>query len=215
MEILPAEDWWSSCSTEKKKTAHPSSRAPICSHTPTTTRSKAHFAPENFRHPGWFKPWPFLSPIVGGHKQPLKGSPNHPKKVTKNCQAVLRYLVFFGKSFHIVHRTCTHSPSLPPFRAPIAVSVGLWWTTRTAEIVKKQKSWLKNPPRQLQGSTKNKSFWSVSSICWDLGLNDDTQRIYRNLSHFSACDRVRLTATGNSFWKLRFPAEGLTFKKCH
>ena len=28
----------------------------------------------------------FSSPIVGGHLNPLKGSLNHPKKVTKNCQ---------------------------------------------------------------------------------------------------------------------------------
>ena len=28
----------------------------------------------------------FSSPIVGGHQQHLKGSLNHPKKVTKNCQ---------------------------------------------------------------------------------------------------------------------------------
>lgn len=32
-----------------RKTAHPSKWPRICSHTPTTTRSKAHFAPENFR----------------------------------------------------------------------------------------------------------------------------------------------------------------------
>ena len=30
----------------------------------------------------------FSSPIVGGHDSPLKGSLNHPKKVTKNCQAL-------------------------------------------------------------------------------------------------------------------------------
>ena len=30
----------------------------------------------------------FLSPIVGGHQQPLTGSLNHPKKVTKNCQEI-------------------------------------------------------------------------------------------------------------------------------
>ena len=29
----------------------------------------------------WFNPWPFY-PVVGGHQQPLKGSLNHPKKVT-------------------------------------------------------------------------------------------------------------------------------------
>ena len=41
----------------------------------------------------------------------------------------------------MIHRP--HSPSLPhSFCAPIAVSVGLWWTTRTAEIVQKVKSWL-------------------------------------------------------------------------
>ena len=34
----------------------------------------------------WFKPWPFDFP-VGGHDSPLKGSLNHPNKVTKNCQA--------------------------------------------------------------------------------------------------------------------------------
>ena len=33
----------------------------------------------------WFKPSP-LYPVVGGHDSPLKGSLNHPKKVTKNCQ---------------------------------------------------------------------------------------------------------------------------------
>ena len=27
-------------------------------------------------------------PLVGGHQQPLKGSLNHPKKVTKNCQVL-------------------------------------------------------------------------------------------------------------------------------
>ena len=26
-------------------------------------------------------------PLVGGHQQPLKGSLNHPKQVTKNCRA--------------------------------------------------------------------------------------------------------------------------------
>ena len=36
----------------------------------------------------WFKPWP-LYPLVGGHQQPLKGSLNHPKKVTKNCQVMI------------------------------------------------------------------------------------------------------------------------------
>ena len=40
----------------------------------------------------WFKPWP-KNPLVGGHQQPLKGSLNHPKKVTKNCQLDV---LFFG-----------------------------------------------------------------------------------------------------------------------
>ena len=36
-------------------------------------------------YPGDLNFLTFLSPIVG-HQQPLKGSLNHPKKVTKNCQ---------------------------------------------------------------------------------------------------------------------------------
>ncbi len=41
--------------------------------------------------------WPFY-PLVGGHQQPLKGSLNHPKKVTKNCQVMVSFkgnLLFF------------------------------------------------------------------------------------------------------------------------
>ena len=38
-----------------------------------------------FSFPKWFNSWPF-HPLVGGHLTPLKGSLNHPKKVTKNCQ---------------------------------------------------------------------------------------------------------------------------------
>ena len=39
----------------------------------------------------------FWSSIVEGHKQPLKGSLNHPEKVTKNCQDA----IFSGIPFHI------------------------------------------------------------------------------------------------------------------
>ena len=54
------------------------------------------------------------------------------------CEKQVQTLPFEGQ---MIHRP--HSPSLPhSFCAPIAVSVGLWWTTRTA-IVKKVKSWLK------------------------------------------------------------------------
>ena len=36
--------------------------------------------------PGDSKPVPFLIPLFGGHQQTLKGSLNHPKMGTKNCQ---------------------------------------------------------------------------------------------------------------------------------
>ena len=41
----------------------------------------------NYHLPGDSR-WPF-HPLVGGHQQPLKGSLNHPKKVTKTCQVHL------------------------------------------------------------------------------------------------------------------------------
>ena len=46
-----------------------------------STRDYSDYSPSR-----WFKPWPFY-PLVGGHQQPLKGSLNYPKKVTKNCRA--------------------------------------------------------------------------------------------------------------------------------
>ena len=48
------------------------------------------------KHSRWFNTWPF-STLVGGHQQPLKGSLNHPKKVTKNCQAANLSQLFFAK----------------------------------------------------------------------------------------------------------------------
>ena len=46
----------------------------------------------------WFKPWP-LFPNTGGHQQPLKGSLNHPKKVTKNCQVICVFETGLQKPF--------------------------------------------------------------------------------------------------------------------
>ena len=37
-------------------------------------------------------PRPFYPPVVGGHPQPLKGSLNYPKRVTKNCQGYIYYI---------------------------------------------------------------------------------------------------------------------------
>ena len=44
--------------------------------------------------------WPFY-PIFGGHDSPLKGSFNHPKKVTKNRQATVFSSFFLGGAFLI------------------------------------------------------------------------------------------------------------------
>ncbi len=46
-----------------------------------------------FFSPRWFNSWPF-HPLVGGHDSPLKGSLNHPKKGTKNCQVPHFFLHF-------------------------------------------------------------------------------------------------------------------------
>lgn len=134
-----------------RKTAHPSKWPRICSHTPTTTRSKAHFAPENFR----------------------RGT-----------------LYFLGNPF-TVFTVQVHFPlPFPTVSAHPSQSRSACGEPPELQSSKSKKVDGKNHPRQLQGSTRNNGCWRASSICWTVfRLNDDTQRIYGNLSHFSACDR--------------------------
>ena len=81
--------------------------------------------------PRWFNSWPF-DPLVGGHQQPLKGSLNLPKKVTKNCQVVdfqnqtsanercLLFSAFPAQN----HELTLYFGAIPPTRAWILV--GIW-----------------------------------------------------------------------------------------
>ena len=99
--------------------------------------------------PWWFKPWPF-HPLVGGHDSPLKGSLNHPKKGTKNCQVspytyhfeVSKAGIFplrsqFTLQFAVIF--CVNLPEPPKQLGPLGLSGAIKWLTRCEN---KHKGWI-------------------------------------------------------------------------
>ena len=65
----------------------------------------------------------FLSPNVGGHDSPFKGSRfHHPKKGTKNYQVVIQAQ---GCRFGLFHQAEENPGETPIFRSGLAPSVAL------------------------------------------------------------------------------------------